>query len=176
LTVNPFLHIIYIFKVWIVLTVVKGKVLSMRISAKGRYGLAAAISMAENYNSGEYITVISISERLGISKIYLEQVFSLLKRGGIVTSVKGAQGGYQLARNPRQITVLDVLSAVELSLFEQAEETVKSKAPEIEAAMRVSVFDVIDGAVKNTLENITLSDLVNEAEKHRTDQGFMFFI
>ena len=51
----------------------------MRISAKGRYGLAAAISMAENYNSGEYITVISISERLGISKIYLEQVFSLLK-------------------------------------------------------------------------------------------------
>jgi Rrf2 family protein len=148
----------------------------MRISAKGRYGLAAAVNMAENYNSGECITVISISERLGISKIYLEQVFSLLKRGGIVNSVKGAQGGYQLARNPRQITVLDVLSAVELSLFEPAEESVKSKAPEIEAAMRTSVFDAIDGAVKDALENITLSDLVNEAEKHKANQGLMFFI
>ena len=108
----------------------------MRISAKGRYALAAAISMAENYSNGEYITVISISEKLGISKIYLEQVFSLLKRGGIVISVKGAQGGYQLARVPRDITVFDVLSSVETSLFEQAEETVQEKAPEFEAAMR----------------------------------------
>lgn len=148
----------------------------MRISAKGRYGLAAAVSMAENYNSGEYITVISISEKLGISKIYLEQVFSLLKRGGIVNSVKGAQGGYQLARNPRQITVYDVLTAVELSLFEPVEETVQSKAPEIEAAMRTAVFDAIDGAVKSTLENITLADLVTEVEKQKADQGFMFFI
>lgn len=148
----------------------------MRISAKGRYALAAAISMAENHSSGEYITVISISEKLGISKIYLEQVFSLLKRGGIVISVKGAQGGYQLARIPRDITVFDVLSAVETSLFEQAEETVQTKSPEIEAAMRLSVFDAIDSAINDTLESITLYDLVNEAEKHKTDQGLMFFI
>lgn len=148
----------------------------MRISAKGRYALASVISMAQSYNNGEYITVISISEKLGISKIYLEQVFSLLKRGGIVTSVKGAQGGYQLARMPRQITVLDVLSAVELSLFEPAEETVQAKAAEIDAAMRSSVFDAIDCAIKNTLEKITLYDMVNEVEKHKTDQGLMFFI
>mgnify|MGYP000932862017 CR=1 FL=1 len=148
----------------------------MRISAKGRYALAAMISMAENYNNGEYITVISISEKLGISKIYLEQVFSLLKRGGIVNSIKGAQGGYQLTRMPGQITVLDVLSAVELSLFEPAEETVQDKAPDIEAAMRLSAFDVLDNAVKGTLTQITLYDLVTEAEKHKTEQGFMFFI
>ena len=138
--------------------------------------MAAAVYMAENYNSGECITVVSISERLGISKIFLEQVFSLLKRGGIVNSVKGAQGGYQLARNPRKITVLDVLSAVELSLFEPAEETVKAKAPEIDAAMRIAVFDALDTAVKNTLEKISLADLVNEAEKQKADQGLMFFI
>ncbi len=148
----------------------------MRISAKGRYALAAAISMAENYSNGEYITVISISEKLGISKIYLEQVFSLLKRGGIVISVKGAQGGYQLARVPRDITVFDVLSSVETSLFEQAEETVQEKAPEFEAAMRALVFDTIDSTINETLESITLYDLVNEAEKHKTDQGLMFFI
>jgi Rrf2 family protein len=148
----------------------------MRISAKGRYALAATISMAENYNNGEYITVISISEKLGISKIYLEQVFSLLKRGGIVNSVKGAQGGYQLARMPRQITVFDILSAVELSIFEPAEETVQSKAPEIEAAMRLSAFEVLDNAVKSTLEKITLYDLLTEAEAHKKESGFMFYI
>lgn len=148
----------------------------MRISAKGRYALAAMISIAYNYSHGEYTTVISISEKLGISKIYLEQIFSLLKRGGIVNSVKGAQGGYQLTRMPKQITVFNVLSAVELSFFEPTEETVPGKAPEIEAAMRLSAFDVLDNAVKTTLEQITLYDLVNEAEKHKTEHGFMFYI
>ena len=62
------------------------------------------------------------------------------------------------------------------SLFEPAEETVKAKAPEIDAAMRIAVFDALDTAVKNTLEKISLADLVNEAEKQKADQGLMFFI
>ena len=81
----------------------------MRISAKGRYALASVIHMAQQHHSGESVTLISISERLGISKIYLEQVFSLLKRGELVTSVKGALGGYLLSASPEQINVLDVL-------------------------------------------------------------------
>ncbi|MGI6004737.1 MAG: RrF2 family transcriptional regulator [Christensenellales bacterium] len=148
----------------------------MRISAKGRYALAAVTSMAQQYDSGEYITVISISEKLGISKIYLEQVFALLKRGSIVTSVKGSQGGYQLMRMPGRTTVLDVLSAVENSLFERAEDTVPEKAPDIEAAMRLSVFDYLDRSVKDALSRITLSDLVAEAQKHNKDQAMMFYI
>lgn len=148
----------------------------MKISAKGRYALAAAMIMAQQYNSGEYITVISISDRLGISKIYLEQVFSLLKRGGLVSSVKGAQGGYQLARVPRQITALDLLSAVESSLFEQPERTAAEKAPAIDAAMRSLVFDRLDRAVRETLSQISLEDLVAEAEKHEGEEGMMFYI
>ncbi len=139
----------------------------MRISAKGRYALAAVISMAQQYNNGEYITVISISEKLGISKIYLEQVFSLLKR---------AQGGYQLVRMPGQITVLDVLSAVEPSLFEQAEDTVMEKAPDIDAAMRLSAFEKLDEAVKEALGQISLDALVTEAEKHKGEHAMMFYI
>ena len=148
----------------------------MRISAKGRYALAAVVSMARQYNNGEHITVISISENLGISKIYLEQVFSLLKRGKIVNSVKGAQGGYRLTRMPGQITVLDVLSAVEMSLFEKTEDTVLQKAPDIEKAMRLSVFDVLDRAVKNSLSSVTLEQLVSEAEKNKDSNAMMFYI
>ena len=85
----------------------------MRISAKGRYALAAMVHMAQGHANGECTTLISISEKLGISKIYLEQVFSLLKRGDIVTSVKGAQGGYMLTRSPGEISAYQVLSAVE---------------------------------------------------------------
>ena len=148
----------------------------MRISAKGRYALAAMISLASDYDTEEHTSIINISEKLGISKIYLEQVFSLLKRGDLVNSVKGAQGGYYLTRTPQKITALDILAAVEISFFENAGETVGKKAPEIEAALRLSVFDVIDDAIRNSLQIITLAQLANEVEKHKTNQGYMFFI
>ena len=148
----------------------------MRISAKGRYALAAMIHMAQGYNKSECTTVISISEKLGISKIYLEQVFSLLKRGGIVSSIKGAQGGYMLTRMPSEISAYQVLSAVESTLLEKAEPTVEQKSPEIDAAMQSLVFDPLDSAIKTSIEKATLEDLVHEAEKHNTGQGFMFFI
>jgi len=148
----------------------------MKISVKARYALAAMTSMAANHANGEYITVISISEKLGISKIYLEQVFSLLRRSGLVNSTKGAQGGYQLARMPQQITVYDVLSAVELSLFEKTEDTVSNKAPEIDKAMQLSAFQILDHAVKDTLENIMLSDLVSAAEKYKAGDEIMYYI
>ncbi len=148
----------------------------MRLSAKGRYALAATTSMAEENKDNECITLISISEKLGISKIYLEQVFSLLKRGGIVNSVKGSQGGYQLSRATHKITVYDILFSVETALFEDTEETLAGKAPEIEIAMKSVVFDPLDLALSSTLKQITLSDLVDEARKNKTEQGFMFYI
>lgn len=148
----------------------------MRISAKGRYALASAIHMAKEYPSGAHITVISISEQLGISKIYLEQVFSLLKRGGLVTSVKGAQGGYMLARMPQQITAYDILSSVELSLFEGADETATEKAPHIDGAIKALVFEALDKAVEDALRKTTLEDLVHESEKQKGSDGLMFFI
>lgn len=148
----------------------------MRISVKGRYALAATTSMALSNSGNEYITLISISEKLGISKIYLEQVFSLLKRSGIVNAIKGSQGGYQLTRSPRQITVFDILAAVESSLFETTEETVKEKAPDIETAMNISIFHPLDRSIRSVLQGITLYDLASEAEKNKSDQSFMFFI
>ncbi|HWQ99084.1 MAG TPA: Rrf2 family transcriptional regulator [Clostridia bacterium] len=147
----------------------------MRISAKGRYALASVIHMAQQ-QFGDSITLISISESLGISKIYLEQVFALLKRGELVTSVKGAQGGYQLARMPRQMTVLDVLTAVETTLFDKTEDTVDDKAPEIEYAMRLSAFQPLDDAVADALGKVTLEDLVLAAEKQKGDHAAMYYI
>lgn len=148
----------------------------MRISAKGRYALASVIRMGQNYGNNEYNTVISISEKLGISKIYLEQVFSLLKRGGVVTSVKGAQGGYLLTRSPEAITVYDVLSAVEFSLFEATEESVAKKAGAIESAMQSGAFQKLDAAIAASLREVTVADLITEAEKYKDSEEMMFYI
>ena len=131
--------------------------------------------MAQQRN-GESITLVSISERLGISKIYLEQVFSLLKRGELVTSVKGAQGGYLLSAAPGQISVLDVLTAVETGLFDKTEDTVAEKAPEIEYAMREYAFQALDDAVSASLSRVTLEDLVLASEKYKGDDAAMYYI
>ncbi len=148
----------------------------MRISSKGRYALVSMIYMAQNYESGKFITLISISEKFGISKIYLEQVFSLLKKGGLVVSVKGSQGGYQLARNPESISAYDILFSIEATLFESAEETVPQSSPSIEKTIRQFVFDNLDESVKKILSAISLSELVAQTQKNSENQGLMYYI
>ncbi len=148
----------------------------MRISSKGRYALASAVRLAASYKSGEYVTVISVSEELGISKIYLEQVFSLLKRGGIVFSAKGAQGGYRLSGPPEEITAYDVLLAVEQSLFEKTADTVNGSAPEIERAMQSLVFNRADTALMESLTSVSLAMLAEEAGRNKADSANMFYI
>lgn len=148
----------------------------MRISAKGRYGLAAMIVIAQGDFDGNYVPVIVISEKLGLSKIYLEQVFSLLKRAGLVSSVKGAQGGYRLAKSPDTMSAYEILASLEQILFESTESSVEEQAPFIEQVMQTFVFDVLDATVKEKMEQITLSQLVTEANKFKDKSNFMFFI
>ena len=148
----------------------------MKISAKGRYGLAAMTHIASQYENQIPITIISIADKLAISKIYLEQVFSLLKRAGLVNSIKGAQGGYQLAKQPTAITVFDILSAIELSLFEKTEAATSDKSPAIDKALENCIFAPLDDSIQTILQQITLSDLVNEAEKNKPEYALMYFI
>ncbi len=148
----------------------------MRISSKGRYGLAAMISVAQLGSTGEFVTVISIAEKLGISKIYLEQVFSLLKRSKLVTSIKGSQGGYQLSKPSEKITVLEILQAVEISLFEKTDRSVSDEAMEIESSLKNLIWDNLDNAIVTALVKVTLGDLVAEADKAKNGEEFMFYI
>ncbi len=148
----------------------------MRISSKGRYGLAAMISVAQLGSTGDFVTVVSIAEKLGISKIYLEQVFSLLKRSKLVTSIKGSQGGYQLFRSSDRITALEILQAVEISLFEKTERSVSDEALEIENSLKKLIWENLDNSIVAALKEVTLSDLVTEAEKAKNGEEFMFYI
>ena len=148
----------------------------MRISVKTRYALAATISMAQEYEKGTRITIIKLSEKMNISKIYLEHVFSLLKRADIVVSTKGAQGGYQLTKAPALITAFDIFVAVEQPLFEKTEETVLEMAPNIEKAMQLTVFEQLDISIKDFLMNVSLATLAEDACKYNSDENHMFYI
>ena len=148
----------------------------MKISTKGRYALAAMISMAQRESISGVETLAALSGRLGLSKLYLEQVFSLLRRAELVLSVKGAQGGYRLARGARDMTCWDILSAVENSLFDQADATVADRSPGIERAMRDGVFTPLDLAVRTALEAVSLDDLAEEANLPETDDGYIYII
>ena len=148
----------------------------MRISSKGRYGLAAMISVAQLGSGGEFVTVVSIADKLGISKIYLEQVFSLLKRSKLVISIKGSQGGYQLSRFSNKVTAYDILQAVETSLFDKTGRSVSDGSPEIENSLNSLVWNKLDNTITHVLKEVTLDDLVTEAERNKTDDQFMFYI
>lgn len=148
----------------------------MRVSAKSRYALAAVTTMAMREDSGECVTVISISEHLGVSKIYLEQVFSLLKRAKLVTSVKGAQGGYRLSRSASAITALDVLRAMEGSLFEETGPSAGAGAVYMDKALQSEVWGPLDAALKDSLRQTTLLSLAKAAVKERGGDALMFYI
>ncbi|WP_206458543.1 RrF2 family transcriptional regulator [Anaerovorax sp. IOR16] len=148
----------------------------MRISAKGRYALAALTYMAQIHANDKTVTLIKISEALGVSKLYLEQAFSLLRQAELVTSIKGPQGGYLLSRDPKEITVFQVLSAIESTLFQPAEQTVQEKAPFLDKAMEARVFSKLDEAVFETLSKISLADLVEEVAIRNQEAAYMFFI
>lgn len=148
----------------------------MRLSVKARYGLGAMLYLAQYYAAKENITVQKMSDSLGISKIYLEQVFSLLKHAELVTATKGAQGGYRLIRPPQEITTYDVLYAIESSLFEKTESTFSESYAEIEETLQTNVFTKLDEKVKETLEGITLAELSNKVKELQSDEGYMYYI
>lgn len=133
----------------------------MKISTKGRYGLRAVMDLCINSN-GDYVSLISIAERQDISKNYLEQVFSALRKSGIVKSVKGSQGGYLLNGKTSEVTIGNILRALEGDLSVVKEEQSKSK---IEMCIKMNLWDKIDQKLYQIIDNMTLEDLINEYNK-----------
>lgn len=84
----------------------------MRLTTKGRYAVTAMLDLALHYDQGP-ITLADISQRQGISLSYLEQLFSRLRKQGLVDSARGPGGGYRLSRPAAEIAVVDVISAVD---------------------------------------------------------------
>lgn len=141
----------------------------MKISTKGRYGLRAVIDIAQ-YSEIEPVSIHSIAERQGISEGYLEQLMVRLKKAEIITSIRGAGGGYVLAKDAENISVGDVLRALEGSLQPVAC-TAFSPEDSCEASggcVTKYVWQRINESINQTVDQINLKQLVEES---KTVQG-----
>lgn len=145
----------------------------MKISSKGRYGLIAMLDLA--IHSRElHISLNSIAQRQGVSASYLEQVFSMLRKAGLISSIKGAQGGYSLSTKPDKISVGDILRALEgeLTVTDQHEQGINS----IQDCVRIRVWDQLNQHINDFVDSITLEDLVNEYNKQLSEGNYMYYI
>lgn len=131
----------------------------MKISTKGRYALRLMLDLAIN-NTGEYIPIKKIAERQEISEKYLEQIITQISRAGFVRSVRGSQGGYQLANQPEDYTVGMILRLMEGELSPVACLDEPGSCDRADRCVTVDVWKQIKEAVENVVDNITLADLV----------------
>lgn len=139
----------------------------MKLSTKGRYGLRAMVDLALNCESGEAVCIQSISERQHISESYLEQLVRKLRTAGLVNSVRGAGGGYQLAKAPSEISVGDVLRACEGSLEAVSCGSAEGENACDQADLCVTriVWERVNSAIEGAVDNITLEQLVEESHR-----------
>jgi Rrf2 family transcriptional regulator, cysteine metabolism repressor len=147
----------------------------MKISTKGRYGMKAMLDLAI-YSSTGPVTVKSIAERQNISEGYLEQVFSSLRKGGLVNSIKGAQGGYVLSRSPLNITVGDILRQLEGDLRVADENITTDSETDLEYCISSKVWRSINESINSIVDSITLDSLITEYKKIRDYDSYTYYI
>lgn len=146
----------------------------MRISTKGRYGLRALADLAANSQNGP-VPLAQTAQRQKLSLNYLEQVFAILRRAGIVSSVKGASGGYRLVRDIDSITVKEILEVLE-GRFSIVDREDQNNNDPVQNALRVLLWDEIDRKVNACLEEKTLGAIVREYRKNLEDGTIMYYI
>lgn len=148
----------------------------MKISKKCRYGLKALIDLSANAGK-ECMVLGNIAERNGISPQYLEQIFASLRRAGIVKGSKGFQGGYRLNVNPKELTVSEMLEALDGSYQIEGEEMPDDcHGRGIAVSIQQLVIDELNAQIEQVLKNITLEDLKKNYLDYKEYNQDMYYI
>lgn len=147
----------------------------MRISTRGSYALEAVIAIAL-FPENQTISIREISERTQISDNYLEQIFSLLRKNKIISSSRGAYGGYQLARSAAKITVGDVLRATEKSISPVLCAEDGLTCNKSTHCVTRNVWRKLYDAITVTVDTVSVADLVKNFKKEITVEGFDYSI
>lgn len=138
----------------------------MKLSTKGRYGLRAMIDLAI-YSETEPVSIQSIADRQNISERYLEQLMAKLKKAGLVTSTRGAGGGYRLAKETGDISVGDILRALEGDLRAVTCGAQEGEGGCEKADLCVSryVWQRINASITNAVDTMYLDQLVGKSKE-----------
>jgi Rrf2 family transcriptional regulator, iron-sulfur cluster assembly transcription factor len=141
----------------------------MRLTTKGRYAVTAMLDLSLNYGIRP-ITLADISDRQGISLSYLEQLFANLRRQGLVISSRGPGGGYRLSRSADEVTVLDVVSAVDEKVDATRCEG-KGNCDNGEQCLSHEIWQSLSDQIRLYLSSITLGQVVKDYKAKNNGDG-----
>ena len=143
----------------------------MKLSTRSRYGMRASFELAKEYGNGP-LQIKTIAQREGISNKYLEQLVSIMKAAGLVRSIRGPKGGYELAKDPREVKLSEVFRILEgpfvaLECIEHSDYC--ERCPE--CVMR-GVWSKLHESMQAVMDKITLQDLVDECETGQSPANY----
>ena len=132
----------------------------MKLSTKGKYGVKAMVDLAINFGKSP-ISIKNISMRQHISEYYLEQLFSQLRKAKLIKSVRGAQGGYILNKEPKEITVSDVFDVLEgpIEISDCIEGEVCSNSSCCASRL---LWEKLKESIDNVTKTMTLQDMIDD--------------
>lgn len=141
----------------------------MRLSTKGHYGLKAMFDLALHYGQGP-IPLKLIAKRQELSDNYLEQLIAVLRRAGLVESVRGAQGGYTLARRPEEITVGDIIRVMEgpIAPLECVKEGEPIDCERLDYCTSRNVWVKVRDSITGVIDSISLADMCQQAKSNES--------
>jgi Rrf2 family transcriptional regulator, iron-sulfur cluster assembly transcription factor len=136
------------------------KGLKMRLTTRGRFAVTAMIDLGLRQHNGP-VALAAISDRQKISLSYLEQLFGKLRRHALVESTRGPGGGYMLARTPSDVTVAEIIAAVDEPL-DATQCAGKENCDDDQRCMTHELWAQLNKRMMEYLESVTLNDLVEQ--------------
>lgn len=143
----------------------------MKLSTKGKYGLKAIFELSLHVNEGP-MPLNMIASRQKIPEQYLEQIFSTLKKSQLITSVRGAQGGYFLSKEPNNITVGDVLTILEGPVALSQCIIDEGACENSNDCSTKLVWEKLKKGIEDVLNSITLQDMIDDYNKKNNIKEF----
>ncbi|HPP06812.1 MAG TPA: Rrf2 family transcriptional regulator [Syntrophorhabdaceae bacterium] len=148
----------------------------MKISTKGRYGLRSMIDLAINSANNTPVFISDIAKRQNLSEKYLEHIFSALQKAGLVRAIRGRRGGYLLQKRPEEITLNEIIQALEgkISLVECVSDP--NICPMAKRCVTRDLWHDLSGKIKEYLNGHSLHDLMEMQKTKGQDDTFLYYI
>ncbi|WP_055077556.1 Rrf2 family transcriptional regulator [Pseudanabaena sp. 'Roaring Creek'] len=146
----------------------------MELSLKSEYAILAMVELANNTAIDQPLQIRQIAHQQNIPDRYLEQLLATLKRQGLVKSQRGAKGGYVLARNPWEISLLEIIRGIE-GYDPISEKSSKSGSESASLAVIREAWELAQKAASNVLDDCTLKDLCDR-QRQRQIATTMYYI
>ena len=147
----------------------------MRLSTKGRYGARAMLDLALNSGEGP-VLLRDIAKRQEVSEKYLEHSITTLRKAGLVRSIRGARGGYVLAKLPSQIRLSEIMEVLEGSMAPVECVDDPQVCQRAQLCVTRDIWAEMKEAIDNILESITLQDMVERQNRKKNSKAIVYDI